>query len=180
MDAGAVHCQAAKCSAALCLSSTTEKHKNKTVKSWKEQSDMEHGTELNSSKEGKHLNLPSEAACTLPHKYTYMHLPSPHLLVSLYTCSLLTASSFVQPQPPYTYDIYQSLISLERSCDAMHQSPPKIRANFPTQGASLRRRNGALRSSTKALTTKKWGHYLVRLSPRDHMKGCTKMPLNIV
>lgn len=55
MDAGAVHCQAAKCSAALRLSSTTEKHKNKTVKSWKEQSDMEHGTELNSSKEGKHL-----------------------------------------------------------------------------------------------------------------------------
>lgn len=48
---------------------------------------MEYGTELNSSKEGKYLNLPSEPACTLPHKYTYMHLPPPLLLVSLYTCS---------------------------------------------------------------------------------------------
>lgn len=53
----------------------------------------------------------------------------------------------------------------------MRQPPPRIRANFPTQGASLRRRNGALSSSTKALTTKEWGHNLARLSSRDHTKG---------
>lgn len=142
---------------------------------------MEYGTELNSSKEGKHLNLPSEPACTVPHKYTYMHLPSPHLLVSLCTCSLLTASSFVQPQPPYMYDIHQSLISLreELRCSASVSSKdmgklPYARSVTQEEKWSTQlqhqgphhQRMGAL--PPEVIT---WGSHEGLLSP-------TKMPLN--
>lgn len=50
------------------------------MKSWKEQSEMERN--LNSSNEGKHLNVQSETTYTLPDKCIYMHLPPPPLPVS--------------------------------------------------------------------------------------------------
>lgn len=91
------------------------------MKSWQEQSDMEYGTELNSSKEGKYLNLPSEPACTLPHKYTYMHLPPPLLLVSLYTCSPAYCI-FVCPASATLHVWHASTLDLPRE-ELLHNAP---------------------------------------------------------